>query len=100
MSAGQTCSLPYESCKTVGKQSTRWPHEHFLVGHVISCRSRAVKRTNSTASQLIRSMVAATRDLKGELLNRCPDHSLSVARDSLAADLGRETTDEETVDVL
>jgi predicted helicase len=45
-------------------------------------------------------MVAATRDLKGELLNRCHDHSLSVARDSLAADLGRETTDEETVDVL
>jgi len=100
MSVGQACSLPSESCKTVGNQSTWWPHEHFLVGHVISCRLRAVKRTNSAASQLIRSMVAATRDLKGELLNRNHDHSLSVARESLAADLGRETTDEETVDVL
>ncbi len=55
---------------------------------------------NHTASGLLKDMAAAARQLKVDLLSRRRDPRLLAARDSLAADLGRDMLQEEAADVL
>ncbi len=57
-------------------------------------------RITNSNSRLLKDMVAKARALKAELLQRGHDTALAAARDSLAAELGRDVSADEVADVL